>query len=84
MELQRLQSGKKQEHEAIVLDESITTEFTGYETHQTTARIIGLLEHNQSVSSVQAGTQAYIITDKSPFFVECGGQISDQGAILQG
>ena len=83
MEQQRLQSGKKQTHEEITLDESIATEFTGYHEHVATTKIIAIIAHNQQVQSVDPGTQAYIITDKSPFFVECGGQVSDQGFICK-
>ncbi len=81
MEQQRLQSGKKQTHEEISLDESLSTQFTGYQEHVATAKIIGLVVNNQSVKSVDSGIQAYVITDTSPFFVECGGQVSDQGFI---
>ena len=84
MEQQRLQSGKKQTHEIIEIDESLTTQFTGYESHREQTKILGIVVHNQSVQSVEPGTDAYIITDKSPFFVECGGQVSDQGVIKVG
>ena len=68
----------------FLLEESLETQFTGYETHHEKAKIIGLIVHNQSVLSVEPGTDAYVITDKSPFFVECGGQVSDQGVIKAG
>lgn len=81
MELQRSQSGKKQIHEEITLDESIETTFTGYDEHVNVAKITGLVVQNEAVTEVATGTQVYIITDRSPFFVECGGQVSDQGVI---
>ncbi len=81
MEQQRLQSGKKQAQEEISLSQEFATEFTGYQEHVAQTKITGLVVHNQSVESVQSGTQAYVITDTSPFFVECGGQVSDQGCI---
>ena len=58
--------------------------FTGYEEQQTTGKIIALVVDNKQVPIVEQGTKAYVITDKSPFFVECGGQISDQGIIQRG
>ena len=82
MEQQRLQSGKKQTKEHFAINEALITEFVGYEEHRTTAQIIGLVVNNAEVTSIEPGTQGYIITSKSPFFVECGGQISDQGHII--
>ena len=81
MELQRQRSGKKTKEQECELDESISTEFTGYEVHKNTAKILSLIVDNKQVHDIQKGTQAYVITDVSPFFVECGGQISDQGYI---
>ncbi len=84
MEQQRAQSGKKQATEECVLDESIATEFTGYEEHCNTAKIISLVVDNKPVTEVSPGTEVHVITDRSPFFVACGGQVSDQGFIKIG
>lgn len=84
MEQQRLQSGKKQTQEVIEIDETLSTEFTGYEEHQAVTKIIGLVVNNEPAQSVEAGMQVYVITESSPFFVECGGQVSDQGWIRIG
>lgn len=84
MEAQRAQSGKKQTHEEIAIDESIETVFTGYDEHINKATITGLIVDTRPVQEIAAGTEAYIITDRSPFFVECGGQVSDQGTIKIG
>lgn len=82
MEKQRLQSGKKTASaEVVSLDESISTRFTGYDEHVTQSTIIGLIVNNQSVQEVKSGTQCLVITKDSPFYIECGGQISDQGYI---
>lgn len=84
MTSQRERSGKKSHAEECDLDVSITTDFTGYEVHYNTAKIIGLIQDLTSVPEVSAGAHVYVITDVSPFFVECGGQISDQGWISHG
>ena len=81
MALQRKRSGKKIKEQECELDESISTEFTGYEVHNNTAKILSIIVDNKQVHDIKKGTHAYIITDVSPFFVECGGQISDQGYI---
>ncbi len=84
MEQQKAQSGKKVAHVDITLEESVETQFTGYDEHQNEAKILSLFVENKQVQSVAAGTETIIITNRSPFFVECGGQVSDQGFIRKG
>ena len=84
MEQQRLQSGKKVATDTCALEQDIITHFTGYEEHLTQATIQALIVDSKEVSEVQEGTVCAIVTDKSPFYVECGGQISDQGTIKVG
>ena len=82
MEQQRLQSGKKtKEYQHCDIDDSIATTFTGYDEHKTDTTIIGLLVDNVLMQEVSAGQLCTIITKSSPFYVECGGQISDQGFV---
>lgn len=81
MELQRVQSGKKELKQECELDESQSTEFTGYDEHVTSSSIIGLIFDNETVTFVPSGSTCLVITAHSPFYVECGGQISDQGFI---
>lgn len=82
MEQQREQSGKKIQQKLVELPEHITTEFVGYEHMQVTAPIIALIENNQQVDHVAANTQCWLVASKSPFYVEKGGQVSDQGWIV--
>ena len=84
MEQQRIQSGKKLVTSETIVDESLETTFTGYDEHRTETTIIGLVAQSNSVQEVPAGTEVYVITEQSPFFVECGGQVSDQGFIRIG
>lgn len=83
MERQRLQSGKKtvSEEANVTLDDSIKTAFVGYDTLKTDAKIIAFVCGNQQVKEVQAGQECWVITEKSPLYVECGGQVSDRGTI---
>lgn len=84
MERQRLQSGKKtaEHHGPLAIDDSIKTEFVGYQQMQSSAKIIALYMDSTPVENVPAGERCLVITDTSPFFVECGGQISDKGYIV--
>ena len=73
---------KKAEHkQEVTVPDSLKTEFTGYNDLTTEATIIGLIHNNQLVDTVNPGKECWVITQKSPFYVEKGGQISDQGWI---
>ncbi|HQT91919.1 MAG TPA: alanine--tRNA ligase, partial [Candidatus Kryptobacter bacterium] len=59
----------------VHLDELVRdrkSEFTGYDSVQNPAKIIGL-KH--------AGSEHYVILDKTPFYAESGGQVDDTGVI---
>ncbi|HOJ37915.1 MAG TPA: alanine--tRNA ligase [Ignavibacteriales bacterium] len=55
------------------LPADFSTEFTGYEELETIAQIIAHITFDNSV---------HIIANKSPMYVESGGQISDSGKII--
>lgn len=59
------------------------TEFVGYESTSTDAKVVGLLVDKQSVSEVPAGySDAFgIVLDRTPFYGESGGQVGDSGTI---
>ncbi len=86
MEEQRQKSGKKmkQSSDGLHFDESITTEFTGYQSLQEQAKIVQLIVDDQPVNSVTKGVECWFIPDKTPFYVECGGQVNDHGSITVG
>ena len=86
MEKQREQSGKKVVHEEkeITLPVSVKTTFTGYQELDTVSPITAIIHENKLVNSVGARKKCWIITQTSPFYVECGGQVSDQGKVIFG
>ncbi len=64
-------------------DAEIQTEFVGYDYLQTSSRIVDLLDlDGQPVSEMQQGAQGYVITARTPFYGESGGQSGDVGQIL--
>lgn len=81
MEQQRQQSGKKQEAAEQLPDLGLSTEFTGYQELATNSTITGLICRATKVETAPAGERCWIITPKSPFYVECGGQVSDEGFV---
>jgi len=89
MEEQRLRSGKKCSDSSSAIqefmdNESIATTFTGYDEHTAETTINAIMVNDNFVDKVSAGSECYIITEESPFYVECGGQVSDQGYIKVG
>lgn len=82
MAKQQEQSGKKTTDDLNhLLDESVTTEFTGYKELQTTSKITHLIVDGKVVESAPGHTQAWIVAAKSPYFIVGGGQVPDQGII---
>lgn len=64
-----------------VLEERITSEFTGYETMEDSGTIMAIIRGGQRVEAVAAGEKGKIITDRTPFYGESGGQVGDHGII---
>jgi alanyl-tRNA synthetase len=84
MTRQKEQSGQKTTDilAHLELDESISSEFTGYQELETESKIIALVQNNQLVSSVTKGSECYVIARKSPFFIVGGGQVPDHGWLV--
>lgn len=82
---QQEQSGKKRDDtKKIELDPSVTTSFVGYDHTTIDAKIVALIVDGNSVEQVESGTPCLIVTDQTPFFAECGGQVSDHGTVSIG
>ncbi|WP_308606981.1 alanine--tRNA ligase [uncultured Corynebacterium sp.] len=60
------------------------TLFTGYETLESEAKVLGLVRDGEKVSEVQAGDTVEVILDQSPLYAEAGGQTADRGRITAG
>ena len=58
------------------------TNFTGYETLQTEAKVLGLIHEGKTATRVGQGEIAEIILDATSFYAESGGQDSDAGVII--
>ncbi len=57
-------------------------EFVGYNSTQTTATVLALLDENfKLVDSIEDG-KGWVYLDKTPFYAEAGGQVGDKGEIL--
>jgi alanyl-tRNA synthetase len=60
------------------------TEFHGYETLRLEGKIVALYKEGSPVQSVDAGHDAVVVLDRTPFYAESGGQVGDQGEITSG
>ena len=58
------------------------TKFTGYESLDTDARVLGLIVDGADAKSASQGSIAEVILDETSFYAESGGQDSDAGLII--
>jgi alanyl-tRNA synthetase len=61
----------------------ITTQFIGYETLQSEAKIVSIIKGGQEATNASEGDEVEVILDKSPFYGESGGQQGDAGWITK-
>jgi len=79
--------GEDLEHLAIgivkLLEQGKKTQFIGYSSTQCTSTIEAILdEQGNTIENAGQGRQVGVITSKTPFYAESGGQCSDNGEIL--
>ena len=58
-----------------------STDFKGYETLETSAKILALYRDSSPVTTLNEGEQGVVVLDITPFYAESGGQIGDNGAL---
>lgn len=65
-----------------LLEDGIQSEFFGYDVVTGNGRIVALLDVDGiSVEQLSIGSSGYLITDRTPFYGESGGQTGDIGTI---
>jgi alanyl-tRNA synthetase len=58
------------------------TKFTGYESLETDAKVLGLIVDGKDAKSAEQGQIVEVILDETSFYAESGGQDSDAGLIV--
>lgn len=64
-----------------LLDAGVSTEFTGYETVEDSGIVKAIIRDGKLVDAVGEGERAEIVTDRTPFYGQAGGQVGDRGII---
>ena len=64
-----------------IADESGLSEFIGYSSIESEAKVRGLLVDGKSSMSANEGEEIEIVLDRTPFYAEGGGQLADGGLI---
>jgi alanyl-tRNA synthetase len=74
MEAQRERSRAAQEKEVVsAVAETVPTEFVGFEHDEARAHLVQIVRQER---------QTLVTVDRSPFYAEMGGQVSDTGAVV--
>ena len=89
MEAQRRQSRERRKETtgwdtaaAITVDGIAKTDFIGYDTLEGEANVLALYHDGVCVKTLESGKEGILILDRTPFYAESGGQVSDEGSIL--
>ncbi|WP_068779830.1 alanine--tRNA ligase [Paenibacillus sp. GM2] len=65
----------------VLSDLTTKSEFVGYNELNVTTKIVAIVFEDVFVDVLSAGQTGQIILEKTPFYAESGGQVSDQGII---
>ncbi|MGF6375528.1 alanyl-tRNA synthetase [Clostridiales Family XIII bacterium PM5-7] len=77
-------AGRKTSEDEAWKDAAITldlppTEFVGYEKNEEKSKVLAIYVDGEPVDTASSGETATVYLDKTPFYAEGGGQVSDNG-----
>ena len=79
---QGIGEGKTKEVYRRLANEGMKTIFLGYEEIQSESKILKLIKGDEIVPFAVEGDEIEVITEKTPFYGEAGGQVGDRGVIF--
>ncbi|SEL57319.1 alanine--tRNA ligase [Nitrosovibrio tenuis] len=59
-----------------------STEFHGYESLRHEGQVLAIYKEGSRVDFIEAGDEAVVVLDQTPFYAESGGQVGDRGELL--
>jgi len=63
--------------------QNIKSEFVGYDSLETEGKVLKILKGEKEVAGATKGDEIEVITDRTPFYGESGGQQGDQGILFR-
>lgn len=64
-----------------LVERGFKTEFTGYGFMSDTGEVVALVGDNKRLEHASSGDRIDVVTDRTPFYAESGGQVGDRGRI---
>ncbi|EJZ1748164.1 alanine--tRNA ligase [Escherichia coli] len=73
-------SGFGADYNAIIRVDS-ASEFKGYDHLELNGKVTALFVDGKAVDAINAGQEAVVVLDQTPFYAESGGQVGDKGEL---
>ncbi|TSB45667.1 alanine--tRNA ligase [Alkalicoccobacillus porphyridii] len=77
----RQDTGSMQVQSDLLSNLTTASDFVGYDTMEAESTIHALIVDHTIVEEAEAGTEAQLLLDRTPFYAESGGQVADGGVI---
>ncbi|STP44063.1 alanyl-tRNA synthetase [Escherichia coli] len=73
-------SGFGADYNAMIRVDS-ASEFKGYDHLELNGKVTALFVDGKAVDAINAGQEAVVVLDQTPFYAESGGQVGDKGEL---